>query len=84
MDRRAALFAMWGFTNNFIQGQTGLSHSQISYRLKKLGMQRVRYEYRNGEGEVATALMDQRMRIARPILAPRLEAAMAPKPAKKG
>ena len=68
IDRQAAVLVSWGFTNAFVSERTGLSMGQISYRLKRLGMQRVRYEYRHGQGPVAEELLRIRTRAARVLV----------------
>lgn len=59
-DFTAALLASYGFSSNFISARTGLTKSQVSYRLKRFDL-KLR-DYRQGEslGAQATIRNSQR------------------------
>ena len=50
---RAIILAGMGIKNDAITGQTGLSAGQIRYRLRELGLENIRDDYRNGQSLVA-------------------------------
>lgn len=56
-DFKCALLGAMGFSTQFITEKTGLSGSQIVYRLNKAGVKRT--DYRNGKGKVARFVLRQ-------------------------
>lgn len=56
-DLRCAILAGLGFSTQFIMEETGLTASQISYRLKKGQLKRA--DYRNGESAIAQRVMER-------------------------
>jgi hypothetical protein len=59
-DFQAALLGALGFSSTFIQSRTGLSVCQIGYRLGLVGIKRA--EYRNGNSEVASYMLEMATR----------------------
>jgi hypothetical protein len=61
-DHACAFFGAIGMSTKFITKRTGLTPSQISYRLKKGGFTREngasRMDYRNGDSPFSLAMMD--------------------------
>lgn len=56
-DFKCALAGEFGFSTKHIESQTGLTTSQISYRLRKFGITRA--NYRNGDSIGARAVLQQ-------------------------
>lgn len=54
-DRMCAILGAMGFATSFIQRETGLTPSQITYRLKKAGIRRI--DYRNGTSRAAKLIV---------------------------
>lgn len=54
-ELRCAILAGMGFSTKFIMAETGLSPSQISYRLKKGQIKRA--DYRNGQSAMAERML---------------------------
>lgn len=54
-DFQCALHAEFGMSTKFIHESTGLTMSQVSYRVKKFGIKRS--NYRNGTGLAARAML---------------------------
>lgn len=67
-DHACAFFGAIGMSTKFISKKTGLTASQISYRLKKGGFTRVngasRLDYRNGDSPFSLSMVD----IARKVI----------------
>jgi hypothetical protein len=72
----AARYGLMGQTTKAISRQTGLSESQVQYRLTKAGVKRS--EFRNGTSKFAKRLLDAGLKMAgrevRNKIAPKFEA----------
>jgi hypothetical protein len=71
-DHWCLLLAMRGRSNRAIIKKTGLTPSQISYRLKTFGVSRM--DYRNGEGPLARKVDKATEELAEAALLRHLEA----------
>lgn len=54
-ELRCAILAGMGFSTQFIMEETGLTQSQITYRLKKAAIKRA--DYRNGGSAMAERML---------------------------
>lgn len=56
-DLQCAILAALGFSTQMIAERTGLTNSQITYRLKKAAIKRA--DYRNGESAMAQRVLER-------------------------
>jgi len=61
-DFHCALLGSLGFSSRLIASRTGLSNSQIAYRLRKGQIRRT--DYRNGDSVLAERVITQTRRVA--------------------
>lgn len=54
-ELRCAILAGMGFSTKFIMAETGLTQSQITYRLHKAAIKRA--DYRNGDSAMAERML---------------------------
>jgi hypothetical protein len=65
-DFKCALLGSLGFSTKLIMEHTELTPSQVGYRLRKGGIRRM--DYRNGESEVASAMLKKARVVALPTV----------------
>lgn len=61
-DFEALILGSLGRSTKFIMGQTGLTHSQVLYRLQRKAIRRM--DYRNGESELSQRLLNVERKVA--------------------
>jgi hypothetical protein len=65
-DFECVLLGSLGFSTRLIQSRTGLTPSQVGYRLRRAGVKRA--DYRNGESPLADSVFRTSRRIATPTV----------------
>lgn len=63
-DFECVLLGSLGFSTRLIQNRTGLTPSQVAYRLRRAGVKRA--DYRNGESTLATSVYRNSRNLAMP------------------
>ena len=74
-DFRCALMGSLGFSTRLIMEHTGLTPSQVGYRLRLGGIKRS--DYRNGSSEIATTMLRKARVIAMPAVKEHLREVLA-------